>query len=97
MSSIVALMGPTATGKTDISLEVAKRLGAEIVNCDSMQVYRRMPILSQQPTAGQRAQVTHHLLDVVEPNEPFSVGQYRTLALAAIKAIHSRGRTARMI
>ncbi|MBI2885506.1 MAG: tRNA (adenosine(37)-N6)-dimethylallyltransferase MiaA [Candidatus Omnitrophica bacterium] len=85
-------MGPTATGKTDISLEVAARLDAEIVNCDSMQVYRGMPVLSQQPTAAQRKMVPHHLFDLVEPTESFNVGQYRRAALDAVNAIQARGK-----
>lgn len=94
---MIALVGPTAVGKTDVSIELAKRLGAEIVGCDSMQVYRRMPILSQQPTAEQRAAVAHHLIDCIEPTEPFNVGQYRRLALEAIAGIHRRGKTALLV
>ena len=93
MARIVALIGPTAVGKTDVSIELAKRLDAEIVGCDSMQVYRRMVILSQQPTPEQRAAIPHHLIDCVEPTESFNVGQYRRRALEAIEAIHRRGKT----
>lgn len=88
---VTALIGPTAAGKTDVSIALAKQLGAEIVGCDSMQVYRRLPILSQQPSPEQRAAVPHHLIDCVEPNEVFNVGRYRTLALAAIAEIRRRG------
>ena len=73
----IALIGPTAVGKTDVSIALAQRLGAEIVGCDSMQVYRRMPILTTQPTAEQRAAVPHHLIDCIEPTERFNVGEYR--------------------
>ena len=66
---------------------------AEIVGCDSMQVYRRMAMLTQQPTPAQRAEIPHHLIDCVEPAESFSVGQYRPMALAAIHAIHQRGQS----
>ncbi|MBI3319269.1 MAG: tRNA (adenosine(37)-N6)-dimethylallyltransferase MiaA [Candidatus Omnitrophica bacterium] len=97
MPSIIALMGPTAVGKTDVSIELAKRLGAEIVGCDSMQVYRRMAVLSQQPTPEQRAAVPHHLIDCVEPTESFSVGRYRRDALEAIEAIHRRGKTVLLV
>lgn len=97
MPHIIALVGPTAVGKTDISIELAKRLNAEIVGCDSMQVYRRMPILTQQPTPEQQAAVRHHLIDCIEPTEPFSVGQYRQQALAAIDGIQRRGKTALLV
>ena len=90
-------------GKTDVSIELAKRLSArggsafgghaEIVGCDSMQVYRRMPILTQQPTHEQRAEVAHHLIDCVEPTDSFSVGQYRQVALEVIEEILRRGKT----
>ncbi len=99
---IIALVGPTAVGKTDVSLALAKRLSAgggsafggdaQIVGCDSMQVYRRMPILTQQPTPEQRATVPHHLIDCIEPSESFNVGEYRRLAMAAIEAITRRGK-----
>ena len=91
MHQVVALIGPTAVGKTDVSIELAKRLDAEIVGCDSMQVYRHMPVLTQQPTSSQRAAIPHHLIDCVEPTEPFSVGHYRRAALDAIAAIQRRG------
>ena len=93
MQRIVALIGPTAVGKTDVSIELAKRLGAEIVGCDSMQVYRRMSALTTQPTAEQRAAVPHHLIDCVEPTELFNVGQYRRLALEMIADIQRRGKS----
>ena len=97
MSRVVALIGPTAVGKTELSIELAKRLDAEIVNCDSMQVYRRMAVLTQQPTPEQRAAVPHHLLDCVEPTESFNVGQYRQAALAAIDGIRRRGKAALIV
>lgn len=94
---IIALVGPTAVGKTDISIELAKRLNAEIIGCDSMQVYRGMAALTTQPTKAQRAEVPHHLIDCIEPTESFSVGQYRPLALSTIGAIHQRGKTALIV
>ena len=89
---ILALMGPTAVGKTDVSIELARRLGAEIVGCDSMQVYRRMAILTQQPTAEQRQAVPHHLIDYVDPSEEFSAGRYRRDAGRVIEEIQGRGK-----
>ena len=97
MNRIVALMGPTAVGKTDVSIELAKRLDAEIVGCDSMQVYRRMPVLAQQPSSAQLAQVPHHLIGCIEPTEPFSVGEYQRLARETIASIQRRGKTALLV
>jgi tRNA dimethylallyltransferase len=89
---LLALVGPTATGKTEAALAVAERLGAEIVSVDSMLVYRGMDVGTAKPTAEQRARVPHHLLDVAEPSEGFSVARYRELARAAVAGIRSRGR-----
>ncbi len=97
MTQTLALIGPTAVGKTDVSIELAKRLDAEIIGCDSMQVYRGMSRLATQPTPEQRAIVPHHLVDCIESTEPFNVGQYRELALAAIRDIHQRGRAALIV
>ncbi len=92
MSRVIALVGPTAVGKSAIAVEFAQRLGAEIVSCDSMQVYRHMTALTQAPTHAQRVQVQHHLIDCIEPTQPFSVGEYRKMAAAAIEGILSRGK-----
>jgi len=89
---IIALVGPTGVGKTELAFEVAERLDAEIVNADSRQVYRYLDIGSAKPTAAQRAAVPHHVLDVVDPDEPFDCARYRRLALDAIAAIQARGR-----
>jgi len=97
MSGLIALIGPTAVGKTDVSIELAKRLEAEIVGCDSMQVYLRMSRLTTQPTREQRAAVPHHLIDCVEPTQTFSVGHYREQALAAIGDIQRRGKSALLV
>jgi len=92
MNRILAVVGPTAVGKTDIAIELAERLGAEIVGCDSMQVYRGMAVLTQQPTRAQRARVSHHVVDCIEPEEMFNAGRYRAMALEAIAQIQRRGR-----
>ena len=89
---VIALVGPTAVGKTDLAIELAKRLEAEIVGCDSMQVYRGMAVLTQQPTPAQRQAVRHHLIDCIEPEEIWNVGRYRAMALEAIAQIQGRGR-----
>jgi tRNA dimethylallyltransferase len=89
---LLALVGPTAAGKTETGVAVAERLGAEIVSVDSMLVYRGMDIGTAKPTPEQQGRVPHHLLDVAEPSEPFSVARYQELAMAAIAEIRSRGR-----
>jgi len=97
MPRLIALIGPTAVGKTDVAIELALRLGAEIVGCDSMQVYRGMSRLTQQPSRRQQSAVAHHLVDCIEPTEAFSVGQYRRAALETIRSIHGRGRDALIV
>jgi tRNA dimethylallyltransferase len=87
----LALVGPTASGKTEAGLAVAERLGAEIVSVDSMLVYRGMDVGTAKPTPAERARVPHHLVDVAEPEEPFSVARYQQLARAAVEGVDSRG------
>jgi tRNA dimethylallyltransferase len=89
---IFAIVGPTASGKTALALELAERAGAEIVSCDSMQVYRHLDVGTAKPTAGERARIPHHLIDVVEPDEPFSAARYVELADAAIGDLLRRGK-----
>jgi tRNA dimethylallyltransferase len=84
--------GATATGKTDVGLALAERLDAEIISLDSMAIYRGMDIGTAKPTAAQRARVPHHLLDIRDPIEEFSVWQYCDAALAAMRDIRGRGR-----
>ena len=86
------LTGATASGKTQVSLELAKLLGAEIISLDSMAIYREMDIGTAKPTAEQRAAVAHHLIDIVDPNEVFSISQYRPAALEKIEEIRGRGK-----
>jgi tRNA dimethylallyltransferase len=89
---IVLLLGCTASGKTAVSLELTRRLNAEILSIDSMQVYRRMDIGTAKPSPQERAAVRHHLIDVAEPSESFSVARFVELADAAIADIAGRGR-----
>ncbi|MGA2400380.1 MAG: tRNA (adenosine(37)-N6)-dimethylallyltransferase MiaA [Syntrophobacteraceae bacterium] len=89
---VVLLAGPTASGKTSLSIELSTRLSAEIVNADSMQVYRHMEIGTAKPTLEQRRTVPHHLIDIVDPDEPFDAARYLHLARAAIEDIKKRGR-----
>ena len=86
------LTGATASGKTGVSLELARRLDAEIISLDSMAIYRGMDIGTAKPTPDQRAQVPHHLVDIVDPVESFSVSQYREEAHRAIDQIRDKGR-----
>ncbi len=87
------LVGPTAAGKTAVAIELARRLDAEIVSADSMQVYRGMDLGTAKPSAAERAAVPHRLIDVVEINERFDVARYVVLAHAAIAEIQRRGKT----
>jgi len=91
-AQLLAIVGPTATGKSEVALLVAERLDGEIVSADSMQVYRGMDIGTAKPTAEQRARVPHHLIDILEPNESFSVSDHRSRADAALADIWRRGR-----
>ena len=78
----LAITGPTASGKTALSLALAKRLNAEIISCDSMQIYKGMDIGTAKATAEERATVSHHLIDFLSPTENYSVEEYRTSAIA---------------
>ena len=88
---VLAVVGPTASGKSAVALQLAERLRGEIVSCDSVQVYRRFEIGTAKPSPAERSRVPHHLLDVVNWDESFDAQRYRTLAVAAIAAIRSRG------
>jgi tRNA dimethylallyltransferase len=89
----VLLMGPTGAGKTDIALELTERLPLEIVSVDSALVYRGMDIGTAKPTAEVRARVPHHLIDIREPAESYSAGEFVRDAAAALEDIWSRGRS----
>jgi tRNA dimethylallyltransferase len=91
-SPLFVLIGCTATGKTQVAFHLAAILHAEILSLDSMMVYRRMDVGTAKPPAYQRQVIPHHLIDVVQPSEAFSVARYLDLADAAIAQIHSRGR-----
>jgi tRNA dimethylallyltransferase len=90
--SLLALLGPTASGKTSAAIAVAERLGAEIVSVDSMLVYRGMDIGTAKPAPADLARMPHHLVDIADPSEPFSVARYQSLAREAIEGIRARGR-----
>jgi len=88
----VLLLGPTGSGKTALSLALAERFGGEIVSCDSVAVYRGMDLGTAKPTREERARVPHHLIDVAEPDQPFTAGEYSRQARAALNEIARRGR-----
>jgi tRNA dimethylallyltransferase len=88
----LALVGPTASGKTESGVLVAEALGAEILSIDSMLVYRGMDIGTAKPIASERARVPHHLVDLVEPSEPFSVAAFQFAARRAAEEVRDRGK-----
>ena len=87
---MVVICGPTGVGKTTAAIEIARRFNGEIVGADAMQVYRRMEIGTAKPTAEEQALVRHHLIDVVEPDEPFDASRYCELARQAVAELHGR-------
>ena len=86
------IAGPTASGKTSLSIEIAKRFNGEIVSADSMQIYKSMDIATAKPDEVEMQGVPHHLIGIIEPDEVFSVAQYKTRAIEAINDIISRGK-----
>ena len=89
---IIFIVGPTAVGKTALSLKLAWKINAEIISLDSMQVYKGVNILSSKPAPKQRQEIKHHLIDILEPDKEFDAVKYRRLAVKAIKDIHQRGK-----
>jgi len=87
---VVVVTGPTAAGKTPLAIEIAQQFGGEIINADSMQVFRYMDVGTAKPSLEQRAQVPHHLLDVVTPDVPYSAGRYAEEARKVAAEIHAR-------
>ena len=87
----VLLLGPTGSGKTALSLALAERFNGEIISCDSVAVYRGMELGTAKPTPEERARAPHHLIDVVEPDRPFTAGEYSRRARAALGEIAARG------
>lgn len=89
---LIAIVGPTAVGKTALALALAKKYNGEIISCDSMQIYKHMDVGTAKPTKDEQAACPHHLIDIKEPNEDFSCAEYATLARLAIEDVKSRGR-----
>lgn len=88
---LIAIVGPTAVGKTALSLELAQRINGEIISADSRQVYRSMEIGTAKPTLAERATIPHHLIDVADPDAHFSLALYQDMALAAMTDVTARG------
>jgi len=88
---LILVAGPTAVGKSEIALHLAEQIGGEVISVDSMQVYRGMDIGTAKPSLRDRQRVKHHLIDIVEPSEPFDVAQFVEHAALAVKQVHSRG------
>jgi len=88
----ILLLGPTGSGKTALSLALGERFGAEIVSCDSVAVYRGMDLGTAKPTPEERSRLPHHLIDVANPDQPFTAGEYSRQARAALQAIAARNR-----
>ena len=93
MDPIICVVGPTASGKTALAIELAKAFNGEIVSCDSMQIYRRMDIGTAKPTAEERQGIPHHMIDVADPEESFSVSRYCQMAIPIVEDILRRGKT----
>lgn len=89
---IFFLVGPTAIGKSRTAVQLARKLNAEIISLDSMQIYRGLDILSSKPTSDMRKRVRHHLLDIVKPEDEFDAAAYRRLAVKKINEIHRKGK-----
>lgn len=89
---LIIIAGPTATGKTAVSVQVAEKLGGEVVSADSMLVYRHMDIGTAKPTEEEKRGIPHHLIDVADPDEDFTVAVYQELARRAIEDVYGRGK-----
>lgn len=88
---ILAILGPTASGKSELGIQVAKRIGGEIVNADSLQVYKYLDIGTAKPSRAERERVPHHLIDIVDPDAEFNAGAYKRVAQEVIRELHKRG------
>ena len=92
--NIICIAGPTASGKTALAVEIAKLVNGEVVNCDSMQIYKYMNIGTAKPSSEEQQGIIHHMIDVAEPDEDFSVSRYCEMATPIVEDILSRGKTA---
>ena len=94
MNNIICVAGPTASGKTALAVEIAKMTDGEVVSCDSMQIYRRMTIGTAKPVPEEMDGIPHHMIDICEPDEDFSVSKYCDMAAPVVDDIIARGKTA---
>ena len=94
MKNIICIAGPTASGKTALAVELAKEFHGEVVSCDSMQIYKRMDIGTAKPTREEMQGIPHHMIDICEPEEDFSVSKYCEMATPIVDDILARGKTA---
>ena len=94
MNNIICIAGPTASGKTALAVELAKELNGEVISCDSMQIYRGMDIGTAKPRPEEMQGIRHHMLDICDPTEDFSVSRYCELATPILEDIVNRGKTA---
>jgi tRNA dimethylallyltransferase len=92
MDKLIAIVGPTGIGKTKLAIQLARCFNGEIINADSRQIYRSIDIGTAKPTKAELASVPHHLIDIIEPNQEFSLAEYRHLAYESIKDIQTRGK-----
>ncbi len=97
MNCLLALVGPTAVGKSKLAIQLAQRLGLEIVNADSRQVYCYLDIATDKPGSEERSLVPHHLIDLVNPDQDFSLALYQEMALRAVADIQQRGKLPLMV
>ena len=91
-TKVIVIVGPTASGKTSLSIELAKQINGEIISCDSMQIYKYMDIGTAKPTSEEQQGIQHHLIDIISPEERFSVSDYQARAEKAIEEIISKGK-----
>ncbi len=94
MDKIICVVGPTASGKTALAVELAKYTNGEVISCDSMQIYRRLSIGTAKPTVEEMQGIPHHMIDICDPDEDFSVGRYVEMATPILEDILRRGKTA---
>lgn len=90
---VIVIVGPTASGKSDCAIELAKRINGEIVSADSMQIYREMNIGTAKVTDEEMQDVKHYMIDIINPNEDFNVAMYKKMAEEALEEIVSKGKT----
>ena len=90
---VIVICGPTASGKTALSIELAKKINGEIVSCDSMQIYKEMDIGTAKPDKEEMQGIKHYMIDIISPDERYSVADYKKQAKKAIKEIIEKGKT----